>query len=173
MQIVAFDADDMTNGGKAKISWLMKDLLTTTHRMNATSTNENGWPATEMRTWLRNTILPTIDSSIRSHIVDVNKTYYDYTDKTTETSSDNIWLASHREIFGSSAEDESSGVDYTSVYDSNNTRIKKRSGLPQSWWLRTASSDNATAFCRIHAQGYTSQIGATGSNAVCIGFCTN
>ena len=50
MQIVAFNADEKSDGtGNAKISWMMRDLLNATHRMNATDTNKNGWPATEMR----------------------------------------------------------------------------------------------------------------------------
>lgn len=172
MQIVGFDTDDKTSGGKAKISWLMKDQLTTTHRMNASSTNADGWPATEMRTWLRNTILPTIDSSIRSHIVDVNKTYYDYTDSTTETSSDNIWLASAREIFGGTSY-ESSGPDYTTLFTNTTSRIKKRSGTAQYWWLRSARSGSADLFRRVYDSGSVGNNGASIAGGVCVGFCTD
>ena len=172
MQIVGFDTDDKTSGGKAKISWLMKDQLTTTHRMNATNTNANGWPTTEMRTWLRDTILPTIDSSIRSHIVDVDKTYYDYTDKTTETSSDNIWLASAREIFGGTSY-ESSGPDYTTLFIDNANRIKKRFGEAKFWWLRSASSGNADDFRYVRSNGSVSYYGASSVSGVCVGFCTD
>lgn len=172
MQIVGFDTDDKTSGGKAKISWLMKDQLTTSHRMNASSTNADGWPATEMRTWLRDTILPTIDSSIRNHIVDVNKTYYDYTDRTTETSSDNIWLASAREIFGGTSY-ESSGPDYTTLFADATSRIKKRSGTAQYWWLRSAHSGYAIFFQTVGNGGDVKISDADNAGGVCVGFCTD
>ena len=172
MQIVGFGVDDKTSGGKAKISWLMKDLLTTTHRMNATDSNADGWPATEMRTWLRDTILPTIDSSIRSHIVDVNKTYYDYTDKTTETSSDNIWLASAREIFGGTSY-ESSGPDYTTLFIDQTSRIKKCSGEAKVYWLRSASSSLAGGFRSVGSDGSVGSNNAGSAHGVCVGFCTD
>jgi len=173
MQIVGFGVDDKSDGtGKAKISWLMKDLLTTTHRMNATQTNEGGWPATEMRTWLRDTILPTIDTSIRSHIVDVNKTYYDCTDSTTETSSDNIWLASTREIFGDSPYYESSGPDYTTLFTDVESRKKKRSGSAQSLWLRSAHNSQASRFRIADINGYVVSDDANKPYGVCLGFCT-
>ena len=172
MQIVGFDTDNITSGGKAKISWLMRDLLNVTHRMKATYDNTNGWPATEMRTWLRDTILPTIDSSIRSHIVDIDKTYYDYTDKTTEISSDNIWLASAREIFGDTSY-ESSGVDYTTLFKDATSRIKKRSGSAQRYQLRPADSSYSNSFRDVQYNGNGGSYAAGSANGVCLGFCTN
>lgn len=175
MQIVGFSVDDKTSGGKAKISWLMRDLLTTRHRMNATATNANGWPATEMRAWLRNIILPTIDSSIRSHIVDVNKTYYDETDKTTETSSDNIWLASTREIlFDGTFLQESSGPNYTILFKDDTSRIKKRSGEADIYWLRSAyKSDNSGFHCVLATGGNSGRPAQLSPCGICVGFCTD
>jgi len=177
MQIVGFGVDDKTDGtGKAKISWLMRDLLTTQHRMNATATNVDGWPATEMRAWLRDTILPTIDSSIRSHIVDVNKTYYNQTDKTTKISSDNIWLASTREMSGNTLLYESSGPDYTTLFTDNASRIKKCSGTAQYYWLRTAYSSDEADFRFVYQDGHISNYSAIKANkvyGVCVGFCTD
>lgn len=172
MQIVAFDTDDKTAGGKAKISWLMKDLTNEKHRMNATATNENGWPATEMRSWLRETILPTIDSTIRSHIVDVDKTYYDYTTKSTLTSSDNVWLASAKEMFGGTSY-ESSGPDYTTLFKDNTSRIKKHSGAASYYSTRTANSNYADSFRSVSGSGNASNSNANTANWVCLGFCTD
>ena len=172
MQIVGFNTDDMTVGGKAKISWLMKDQLTVPHSMTVADTDENSWPATEMRSWLRDTILSTIDSSIRNYIVDVNKTYYDYTDKITKTSSDNIWLASAREIFGGTSY-ESSGCDYTTLFNTQASRIKKRSGDARDWWLRSKYFKYSGVFCIVRNNGSSSTFVADHALGVCIGFCTN
>jgi len=116
--------------------------------------------------------LPTIDSGIRSHIVDVNKTYYDYTDQTTETSSDNIWLASAREIFNY-ASYESSGVDYTATFKDAASRIKKRNGTAQHWWLRSARLYDSRNFHTVYKDGNVDYNNADYAVGVCVGFCTD
>lgn len=179
MQIVAMDSDvradgDTTiNNGKAKISWLMKDLLSATYqKMNDTSTNTNGWAATLMRSWLRDTILPTIDSTIRSNIVEVNKTYYDKTSSSTKTQVDTVWIPSAKEMTGGTSYYESSGVDYTELFSSNTARIKKIDGIAASYWLRTAYSNNVFRFRNIHTNGDIDSNNADNRYGVCIGFCT-
>ena len=171
MQIVGFDTDDKTSGGKAKISWLMKDLLSTGHAMNTTITNANGWPATEMRSWLRDTILPTIDSSIRSHIIEVNKTYYDRTDNTTETIADTIWIPSAREMYGTTSY-EDSGINYTTLFG-NTTRKKKRGGVISFWWLRSAPQGGSSNFRVVNTDGSVYFNQSNFANGVCVGFCTD
>ena len=90
MQIAALDSDTLSdNTGNAKISWICKSILTN-HRMNATGTTTDGWPATEMRSWLRSTILPTLPANVQAAIKEVNKTYYDYGTTSTLTQADTI-----------------------------------------------------------------------------------
>lgn len=168
----------MTSGGKAKISWLMKDLLNTTHRMNSTATSENGWPATEMRTWLRETILPTIDSGIRSHIVEVDKSYVNYTTRSTLISTDTIWLPSIREIFGVNDKYyENTGIIYDTIFSNQDNIIKELKKMPESYWLRSGISTNTTiaktSFHAINEEGSLKNNTATGDLGICIGFCTN
>jgi hypothetical protein len=80
MQIVAFDVDTKTDGTTAAISWLSVDTLNTGYVMRYMQpTNENGWVETELCEQLHNEILATIPNNIRSLIVPVQKTYYDYT----------------------------------------------------------------------------------------------
>lgn len=172
MQIVGFDLDDKTSGGKAKISWLMRDLLNTKRAMNSTDSNANGWIATELRTWLRNTVLPTIDTTIRSHIVDVDKTYYDYSEQTTQKASDNIWLPSARELFGGTSY-ESSGCDYTALFTDSASKIKKISYSAESYWTRSSYKNNATNFQRISDRGGQGSWKASVAHGICIGFCTD
>lgn len=173
MQIVAFDSDAKTSGGTAKITWLEKDLFTT-HRMNATDTNEDGWPATEMRSWLRETVLPTIPSEVRSHIVEVNKTYYDYNGGSgvTNTQADTIWLPSAKEMFGGTSY-ESSGVDYTTLFNSASARIKKLNGTTNYYWLRSAYSGDSSYFRNVSSIGSVNYYSASYAYGVCVGFCTD
>jgi len=177
MQIVAFDTDVLASGtGTAKITWIAKGFAET-HRMNATNTNTDGWPASEMRSWLRETLLPTIDSTVRNRIVEVTKTYYDYTTTSTLSTSDTIWLPSYREIFGNSTNStnyELSGVDYTSFFTDNNSKIKYNitSGSISNWYLRSANSSSATNFRYVISTGSSSISSASYTSGVCPGFCT-
>jgi len=169
-QIVGFEKDDLKDGsGKAPISWILKGIPTT-HRMNATSTTANGWPATEMRTWLTDTILPTLASELQAAIKEVNKTYYDYSSTSTKTSTDKLWLPSAREIFGGTSY-EDSGCDYTEFFNSNSARIKyNTSGSAYDWWLRSAY--NTLNFRCVNNNGGASVSGATNTLGVAFGFCT-
>lgn len=172
-QIVAMDTDTLTAGGTAKITWILEDSLSAGHRMNATNTNANGWPVTEMRTWLRDTILPTLDSTIRANIKEVSKTSYDYTTQADLTSNETIWLPSLREMFGASQPGaESSGCTYTAFFNSNTARIKTISGSAASWWLRSANSSGTSSFWLVSSNGTADYPNAYFANGVAFGFCT-
>ena len=41
--------------------------------MNEEDTNEGGWPASDMRAWLRDSILPLFPETVRSNIREVKK----------------------------------------------------------------------------------------------------
>lgn len=173
MQIVAMDTDTLSAGGTAKITWISKGLIDA-HRMNATNTTSDGWGATEMRTWLRETILPTIDSTVRSNIKEVTKSYRTKSPSdTTLTVSDTVWIPSYKEI-GETYDSyvESDGVVYSGVFSNGASRIKYgSSGLASTWWLRSAY--NTTYFSCIYNSGSHGANGASSSGyGVALGFCT-
>ena len=115
--------------------------------MNNANTNANGWPVTELRTWLGDTILPTIDATIRSNIKTVSKTSYDKTTSADLTSDETIWLPSAREVFGGNTY-EQSGPIYSGLFTNATTRIKN-----VNWWLRSASSSSAINFRYVSVSG--------------------
>lgn len=170
MQIVAFDTDELASGsGNAKITWIAKDIRLN-HRMNASNNTTNGWAATEMRTWLRNTILPTIDSTVRSNIKEVTKTYKDVTTSSTLSISDTIWIPSYREVYGDTSY-EDSGCVYSGFFNNSSAMIKKNSQVTSAtWWLRSARSESY--FGCVNSGGSASGSYASNVNWVAIGFCT-
>ena len=173
-QIVAFDADPLSdNSGNAKITWILKELYDDTHIMNATATNANGWPETEMRTWLNDTILPLISSDVRTAIKEVTKTSYDRTTSADVTSNDKLWIPSAREVFTSSSYGyESSGPTYTTVFNSSSTRTKYKGVSANIWWLRSAYRSYTTDFQYVYNNGTLSNNSASIARCVCLGFCT-
>ena len=156
MVLVATDSDDLASGGKARMTWISRDIFETS-RMNPTNSAAGGWASCEMRSWLRNVIYPQIDPTVRSAIKEVTKTYVD-SDYSTQSTVDTVWIPSAREVFGGAY--ESSGCDYTSVFSSDSDKVKKLgiAGSASIWWLRSAHS---AAYFR-HVDNY----GSLGYNRV-------
>lgn len=182
MQIVAVNTDDLASGtGKAKYTWVAKELLATAHRMNpansegAIGTGANGgWENCEMRTYLKNTIKPLIPTEVRNAIVEVTKIQSIVTDGTIikdgQTTTEDVWIPSNYEIFGTTGY-EATGPVYTTIYNSVTARIKNRSGSAYYWWLRSARS--TTSFRRVSTTGRDNYDYARSTYGVALGFCTN
>ena len=172
MILIAKDADVKSSDhtSKARMTWLCNSILTT-HRMNATSDTSGGWGSSEIRTWLRETIFPTLPAELRTAIVEVDKTYRSKSpNDETLTIADTIWIPSYKEVgFTNAAYVESDGVVY-SVFNSNANRIKyNASGSAAVWWLRSAYS--AAGFRCVYNGGNESNNSANGTNGVVFGFC--
>lgn len=174
MEIVAFDTDDKADGtGKAKITWISKDLLATTYVMNITATTEGGWEQSSMRDYLKTTIKPLIPQNVRNAIVPVTKVSSTYTGGAMvidgQTTTDDVWIPGHREIFNDTGY-ETTGAVYSSKFSNTNSRIKKRSGSELWWWMRSASS--ASRFRSVTDSGSDRYMIPSERNGVALGFCT-
>ena len=171
MQIVAMDTDDLVAGGKAKITWLSLHMLQN-HQMNPTATTAGGWAECALRDWLREKIYPKIETTVRTAIKPVTKTYENKSPSSgTLSLTDTVWIPSAREMFGGSSY-ENAGCDYTSFFTANSGRIKKlgQGGSATTWWLRSAH--NATSFRFANSSGTASSNSANSSYGVALGFCT-
>ena len=149
MQIAAFDADTLADGGgKAPISWISQQLLKTNHRMNPERVQNDdgtyqegtggigGWEKSEMRSYLIDTIKPLIPSGVSNAIKPVTKTQPAYNtsgSSFTQTTTDDIWIPSYNEIFGSSS------LYYPLFQNTDANRVKKKSGATSAseWWIRS------------------------------------
>ena len=175
MELVAFDADELADGsGKAHMTWIAKDLLNTEHFMNEEFTNEGGWPASDMRAWLRDSILPLFPETVRSNIREVKKYSNSYSDKGTISSSDTIWIPSRREMFGADNAYEDEGPEYLTAFPDDASRKKQHIGVsePSRWWLRSASKSNDNRFNSVNDDGSNWNDGNASSDVgVVVGFC--
>ena len=183
MEIVAFNEDDKADGsGKAKITWISKDLLKTTHRMNPSDSSgaigtggNGGWENCEMRTYLKNTIKPLIPAEVRNAIVNVTKIQSTVTDGTKvidgQTTTDDVWIPSNHEIYSTNTSYETTGATYRGKFNSSANRIKKRNGSNSTWWMRSATS--TANFRRVTGSGDANDYGASNYTGVALGFCTD
>lgn len=173
MQIVAFDTDDLAAGGKAKITWLSLGLLDKKN-MNASGNTDGGWAECDLRDWMRNKVYPKIESSVRTAIKPVTKTYRSRSPSNETLSvTDTIWIPSAREMFGANSSYESSGGDYTAFFTENAGRIKKfgQAGSTSNWFCRSAYGSGG--FYMVAATGKAnSSLSASTVQGVALGFCT-
>lgn len=197
--ILGFNHDDLTGGGKAGITIGMKNLLATTYRMNATSTNAGGWNNSQMRTSTMATLLSQLPIDLRNVVKQVNKkATAGGTSQSITTSADKLFLLAMSEIFSATSIENSATstiADYADAYNAEGTQyeyyrnligdnnggttananlIKKLSnggGSANSWWLRSPSVSASTNFRCINSTG---SVGSGGANITCgvsFGFC--
>lgn len=191
MQIVAIDTDVKADGsGNAPITWVSEYLPKTSYRMNpaiVSTTDEDGntvytegtgtiggWEKTEMRSYLKETILPLIPTEVSERIVEVTKYTRTYNTAGSAVNNvattENVWIPSYREIFGSTSL-ETQGVMYTGLFTDATSRIKYKVGASSAgwWWLRSAVGTYFfVSVCSDGSYGYNF---ASNSGGVALGFC--
>ena len=165
MQIAAFDEDT------SHVTFVAKQLLTTAHNMNDTSTTTGGWAQSGLRSYLQNTILPLVPSYVRSAIVPVTKYSSIYANSSFvtdgSTSVDSLWVPSKREV-NIDSRYEVQGLIYSDLFPTSQSRVKYGNHTyADPWWLRTSG---ATGF-EVVSGSSSSQNSASNPYYVCIGFC--
>lgn len=171
--ILGFNHDNLTGGGKAGITFGMKELLQTNYRMNATSTNAGGWTSCEMRTQTMQMLFSYLPAEWQSVIKAVDKLTSAGSQSTTiNTTSDKLFLLSNVEVDGTtSATYKDEGVQYE-YYKTSANRIKHTaSGSAGNWWLRSPGATGATYFRGVGISGAVGSIGASLTLGVAFGFC--
>ena len=173
MQIVGKNTSPLASGsGTATYDWLSKELLKTDHRMNASDTTEGGWEASEMRTYLKETIKPLIPENVRNAIKPVtkySKIFRSGSAVNNVASTEDVWIPSTREIFGGTSY-ETEGPAYADIFPDKTSRVKKKAGASSAswWWLRSANGSNY--FYSVSSSGYYGNNYASVVGALALGF---
>lgn len=169
MQLVATDTDDLSSGGKARMTWISRDAFTFMEFCLESNEPNVNWDTSWLRNFLRTTIYPQIEQDVRTEIKEVSKTFL-ARGNVVDTANDNIWIPSAREM-GMSTSAESSGCTYASFFTDATSRIKKRgiAGSSSSWWLRSASGNYN--FQIVGTGGNASSASPTSKSWLVIGFC--
>ena len=173
--IMGFNHDDLASGGKAGITFGMKNLMATTRRMNASNTNSGGFTGSEMYSWLQNTLLPTLPSDLQAVLKSVNKkTSAGSQSSTINTNSMKLFLFSEIEIFGSTTYSKAGEGSQYSYFATAANRIKylsNGSGSASWWWERSPNGSDSNSFCIVNGDGSANGLSASGAAGVCFGFC--
>ncbi len=98
--ILGFNHDDLASGGKAGITFGLKNCLKTNYTMNSSATNAGGWTSSAMRGRMA-TFKGYLPSALQSAIRPVTKkTSAGEQSTTINTTTDDLFLFSHVEVFG-------------------------------------------------------------------------
>lgn len=172
VQIIGFDHDDLTSGGKAGITFQMVDCLNATAQMNSSNTNSGGWNSSAMRSRM-STYLSQLPSALQSAIKTVSKKSGTGggSSSGTQTTSDKLFLLSEIEIFGKTTYSVAGEGNQYEYYAAGNSTIKKVNGSANGWWERSPYSGNASDFCYVSSYGDATYNGASTSGGVSFGFC--
>ena len=130
--------------------------------MNSSGTNSGGWNSCQMKSTICPAFKNALPSDLQSNIRAVTKWQNDGYSTTGQSSSNEIWLLSEMEIFGSAHQSNYTTNQlqydfYKGVTDwSAAPKIKYKDTSTSTvvgWFGRSASSSSSSNFCYVHQDG--------------------
>ena len=126
--------------------------------------NVDGWPASEMYTFVNNDIYNAIPSEIKNAIIDTTVvSEYGKSDTENFTSTDKLYLLAPKEIYTDWSRSWDSAKDLTRTLDyytnirvttsSYSGAIKYKGTSADNWWLRAANYINTINFLYVNFDG--------------------
>lgn len=186
MQIVAMDADELASGGTAPLTFVAIELLNTLKALKP-SASRIAWHSSNnpLRNFLINDVSALMPSNVMSRVQKVNKVSHWELNSTDYVSVETLWIPSSREVISYKDEGiviggyESSGVKYDKIYYdgdyyiANPSRIKKRRGANETWYLRGTNNSSSSPNLAVDTEGRIMNSGNAGVDTygVCLGFC--
>lgn len=178
VEIIAHNHDNLADdSGNAPLTFFCADLPQIQRRMNAESTNEGGYEASEMRSFVNGELLSVLPDKLKTIIKPVYKiSDGGLTNKTLITTTDSCWIASCDEV-GLVLDDVLTGQGelYSSIFSSNRDSRKKYitdNAKTGGWWTRTSYySGSSGMFYRVTTNGGPYSDIAFNKFYVAFGFC--
>lgn len=176
LQIYGFNHDNLTGGGKAGITFGMKNLMAEKRQMNSSNTNAGGFTGSAMYDWLQNTLYPALPEDLKAAIKAVDKKTSAGSQSTTiNTDSMKLFLFSAIENGLRTTDNvyKDEGETYP-IFTDNASRIKRLengAGSASTWWERSPSATASTHFCYVYSNGSANSNYVSYSSGVCFGFC--
>ena len=130
--------------------------------MNSSSTNSGGWNSCQMKSTICPAFKNALPSDLKSNIRAVTKWQNDGNSTSGQSSSNEIWLLSEMEIFGSALQSHYTANQlqydfYKGITGWSAAPIIKYQDTSTSevvyWWNRSALSSNSFGFCLVYTDG--------------------
>lgn len=155
IDIIGKNHDDLSDGtGKAPLTFQLHDCYDTVFRMNPTITNVGGWRDCQMRTKTMPELKALMPAEVQAGIRPVNKlTSAGGQSSSIVTTSDELFLPSEVEVFGSITNSFSGEGTQYEYYQAGNSKVKNRKGSAYHWWERSPLFDGSSSYCRVTSNG--------------------
>ena len=138
------------------------DVSTSCFNMNTSMTNSGGWNSCQMKSTICPAFKNALPTELKNNIRAVTKWQNNGNSTTGQSGSNEIWLLSEMEIFGSAAQ---SGYTANQVQYDFYKGVTDWSAAPKikykdtstseaaNWWERSADSSNSYFFCYVYTGG--------------------
>lgn len=149
------------------------NLMDSKHVMNAIDTNVGGWKESELRTYLNETVYPTLPTDLKNVVIDKVHMHKEGNQSTNVVSaSDKLWLPTYFECSGNSSYSGESSIYniHYSIFPDQNSRQKYINGSPyrQPWWTSSPQYDDSTMFVYYLSNGDVWKVKANTNNNYCV-----
>ena len=150
-QLIGIGHDELWSGSAKTLTFQSVDIVCN-HNMNSSNTTSGGWASSAMRTFMNGELLSKFPQYVQDVIVEVKKPYCATANGATQYSNDKLFIASEKEIFGTSSYgNDGTQYEYWSINNTNNARIKNLNGSAQYWWMRSVY--DSTYFRSVRTDG--------------------
>lgn len=155
IDIIGKNHDDLSDGtGKAPLTFQLHDCYDTIFKMNPTITNVGGWRDCEIRTRAMPILKAEMPAEVQAGIRPVNKlTSAGGQSSSIVTTSDELFLPSEVEVFGSITNSFSGEGTQYEYYQAGNSKVKNQNGRAKDWWERSPLFDESASYCRVTNRG--------------------
>ena len=174
LQIIGFAHDNLSaaGGGKAPITFCMKDCLNAKQQLNATNTSAGGYSGCALYPTINGSLYGSLPEDLRMVIKNVNKlTSAGSRSATIVTTAENVFLLSEVEVSGATANSQTGEGTQYAFYTSGSSRIKRVSGVASYWWLRSPCSSDTAHFAMTYTDGSASHDLAYNLNGIALALC--
>lgn len=172
-QIAAIDTDVTDDGGIIPLTFITKDCLNETHKMDSSSSIvSHRYSDTELKQYV-DSLESLLPEDLQTIITAASKTSLISVDDSLSEVSDTmrLWIPSEREILGADIIGyERTGPIYSDLYNSNASRIKKIRNSAIGWWLRSIGRSNSRSGVYSSGEFIIPNHGAY-DYGVAVGFC--
>ena len=171
-QIYGFNHDDLTDGGKAGITFGLKDIMQDARAMAESASNAGGFASTSMYEYLNGYIYSAMPADLRYNVGAADKKTYAKNGRLL-TESMKIFLFSESECFGTVYHSMGQEGEKYEIFTDDESRIKLQP-LPdiREWWERSVRAEDDSSYCIVHATGHAGYTSASWPYAgVNFGFC--
>ena len=171
INIIGKNHDDYSDGsGKAPLTFQLLHCYNSAGNIN-NDTSRSSWKTSDMRTSDLPQIKSAMPTEVQAAIKKVKKRCSSDGSSTMTTVTDDLFLLSEVEIFGTNANSFSGEGTQYEYYANGGSKKKKWSGSNHAWNTRSVYSQNYFCFVGVTANGASDYFGVTEGLGISPAFC--